>query len=640
MYQAIIVDDEKWVVKSLTATLDAMQVMEQFHIVAELYDGLSAIRYIKEQQPDLAFVDVRLPGMSGLEILQEANRLSLKTLFIVISGHAEFAYAQKAMLHNAIGYCLKPFSRSELSDSVQKALTILEKRNEPAPVTETAPSVQVLSRGNFVSAMIDYINSHYMEDISIQTLADLCSINPNYAGQLFKQKMNQTFSSYLSNFRIQKAEKLLVDTDMPIALVAASVGYQDYFYFAKVFKKLTGSTPSSYRHEDEPSFVDPTLACSDAAMIVRRDWMENLGLDDPTNIDEFIDLVAAFANDDPDQNGLDDTIGYNVNATNALGKWVMLGIAPDCNTYSWIDQDGTYIPSWYSEQFRDVVSAYRKMYETGGLDPNFYLKNPNEVITDFASGKLGALEYKSSPSSIQLLAEQWELYNDKPFEECVDVLPMFPAPDGTIYCNSSNPFWSESFISSSVDEKKMERILALFDFLLSEEGLHMSKYGLETVDYKIDSSGNYTCLLDTNKTSLLTLLENKYPSIVLFSGLATWGGSDDDFELNEMNFARYGKHCVTLANKDVTWNKEHATLISRPYDFLISPKESSELFSTTNAFSCFIKAIIGSEPALSIWDEEIDELKKQGLDDYIKRQNDSYHTLQEKSNTNSTAKSN
>lgn len=235
MYQAIIVDDEKWVVKSLTATLDAMQVMEQFHIVAELYDGLSAIRYIKEQQPDLAFVDVRLPGMSGLEILQEANRLSLKTLFIVISGHAEFAYAQKAMLHNAIGYCLKPFSRSELSDSIQKALTILEKQNEPAPVTETAPSVQVLSRGNFVSAMIDYINSHYMEDISIQTLADLCSINPNYAGQLFKQKMNQTFNSYLSNFRIQKAEKLLVDTDMPIALVAASVGYQDYFYFAKVF---------------------------------------------------------------------------------------------------------------------------------------------------------------------------------------------------------------------------------------------------------------------------------------------------------------------------------------------------------------------------------------------------------------------
>ena len=251
MYQAIIIDDEKWVVKSLVATLGDMQVMEHFHIAAELYDGLSAIRYIKEHQPDLAFVDVRLPGMSGLEILQESNRLGLKTLFIVISGHAEFAYAQKAMLHNAIGYCLKPFSRSELSDSIQKAVQILEKRNDSHPVTTHTADIALSSKGNFVSIMVDYINSHYMEDISTQTLADLCSINSNYAGQLFKQKMNQTFSSYLADFRIKKAEKLLVDTDMPIALVAASVGYQDYFYFVKVFKKLTGSTPSSYRHEDE-----------------------------------------------------------------------------------------------------------------------------------------------------------------------------------------------------------------------------------------------------------------------------------------------------------------------------------------------------------------------------------------------------
>lgn len=255
MYRAIIIDDEKWVVKSLIATLADM---EHFQIVTELYDGLSAIRYLREQEPDLAFVDVRLPGMSGLEILQESTRLGLKTLFIVISGHAEFAYAQKAMLHNAIGYCLKPFSHSELSDAVSKAYALLEKRrlenNLPAagfvsqPESTACPSV-----GKSVAMMVDYINRHYMEDISIQTLADLCSINPNYTGQLFKQKMNQTFNSYLSNLRIQHAIQLLTNTDMPVALVAASVGYPDYFYFAKVFKKITGSTPSSYRHEEEPS---------------------------------------------------------------------------------------------------------------------------------------------------------------------------------------------------------------------------------------------------------------------------------------------------------------------------------------------------------------------------------------------------
>ncbi|MBQ8638441.1 MAG: extracellular solute-binding protein [Lachnospiraceae bacterium] len=372
------------------------------------------------------------------------------------------------------------------------------------------------------------------------------------------------------------------------------------------------------------SFIDPTLACTDAALIVRRDWMENLGLDDPQNLDEFIELIAAFANDDPDGNGIDDTIGYNVNAQNALGKWVMLGIAPECNTYSWIERDGLYIPSWYSEDFYDVVCAYRTMYETGGLDPDFYIKNPNEVIEDFASGRLGAIEFKSAPSSCQQIEEQWNLYNTEPFEECVDILPIFAAPDGTTYCNSSTPFWSESFISADVDEEKMHRILSLFDYLLSDEGNVMSKYGLEDVDYRVDKDGTYTCLLDTENTSLLDLLEKKYPSITLFGGLATWGGSDTDFELNEMNFARYGKHCVVLGNKDVTWNRANATPVERPYDFLIFPKESSELFSTANAFSEFVKCIIGDGDPETMWKEAIQNLKDQGLDNYIQRQNDAY----------------
>ncbi len=378
------------------------------------------------------------------------------------------------------------------------------------------------------------------------------------------------------------------------------------------------------------SFQDPTLACTDAAMIVRRDWMENLGLENPDSLDEFIHLITAFAKDDPDGNGIDDTIGYNVNATNALGKWVMLGIAPECNTYSWIERDGLYIPSWYSEDFYDVVAAYRTMYESGGLDPDFYVKNPNEVINDFASGRLGAIEYKSSPASIQLILDQWYDYNTEPFENCVDILPMFAAPDGHTYCNSSTPFWSESFISASVDEEKMDYILQLFDFLLSDEGILLGKYGLEGIDYEIDEHGNYHCLHDTTDTSLITLLENRYPSLPLFSGLATWGGLDADFALNQMNFTRYGKHCVVLGNKDVTWSRANATPIQRPTEFLIFPRESSELFSTTHAFEEFVKCIIGTDDPIEMWTDVIENLQAQGLDDYIKRQNDAFTASQQK----------
>ena len=127
MYQAIVIDDEKWVVKSLIATI---KNQDYFEITTEFYDGLSGLEYIRIHQPALAFVDVRLPGMGGLEILQAAHAEGLSTLFIMISGHAEFAYAQKAMFHNAIGYCLKPFSRSELMDSMQKAYQLLQEQEQ------------------------------------------------------------------------------------------------------------------------------------------------------------------------------------------------------------------------------------------------------------------------------------------------------------------------------------------------------------------------------------------------------------------------------------------------------------------------------------------------------------------------------
>lgn len=117
-------------IKSLIATIEDQNY---FEIVGEFYDGVSALSYIQEHKPDLAFIDVQLPGMNGLEVLQAAKQENLSTLFIVISGHAEFAYAQKALFHNAISYCLKPFSRNELMDSMQKAYQLLEKRTNVSP---------------------------------------------------------------------------------------------------------------------------------------------------------------------------------------------------------------------------------------------------------------------------------------------------------------------------------------------------------------------------------------------------------------------------------------------------------------------------------------------------------------------------
>lgn len=254
MYRAVIVDDEKWVVRSLAATLKEQQF---FEITGEAYDGFSGLELIEHQRPDLAFVDVQMPGMSGLELLQTAGERQLSTLFIMISGYAEFAYAQKAMFHNAIGYCLKPFSKNELNDILSKAYHCLEAK-PVIPEKQTEKPEEFVPRpikvdNKMVKCMLDFTNTHYSQDISIQNLADLCSINPNYASQLFSQEAGETFSSYLTKLRIEKSIYLLSHTELAVSSISEQVGYRDYFYFAKVFKKMTGITPTAYRNHPEAS---------------------------------------------------------------------------------------------------------------------------------------------------------------------------------------------------------------------------------------------------------------------------------------------------------------------------------------------------------------------------------------------------
>lgn len=263
MYKIVIIDDEKWVVKSLCAMLKNQR---GFEVVGEAYNGLQGWELIKKDNPDLAFVDIRMPGLGGLQLIQKAYYAKCPTLFIIISGFSEFAYAQKAVQYSAISYCLKPFSQSEISEAMDKAREILaeredlEKRLHPDDADEPEEKQERESvparpedpetppvKNELVALMLDYINHHYYQNISVSQVAEFCGINDSYASQLFNRETGQSFSSYLSRKRIARGIQLLQTTNMPITAIATEIGYKDYFYFSKVFKKYTGETPTACR---------------------------------------------------------------------------------------------------------------------------------------------------------------------------------------------------------------------------------------------------------------------------------------------------------------------------------------------------------------------------------------------------------
>ena len=102
-----------------------------------------------------------------------------------------------------------------------------------------------------ISQAVKYIRNNFSGNISLNSLCNILHVNSSYFSTLFKQEMNCTFTEYLTELRIEKACKLLLDTNLRIVDVASESGFEDQSYFNKVFKKTKKVTPREYRETNK-----------------------------------------------------------------------------------------------------------------------------------------------------------------------------------------------------------------------------------------------------------------------------------------------------------------------------------------------------------------------------------------------------
>lgn len=99
---------------------------------------------------------------------------------------------------------------------------------------------------------LEYIQINFEKRISLDEMASLCNISSSYFSKLFNKITGDNFSNYINQARIDRACVLLATTDTPITVIALDLGFEDNSYFDKVFKKLTGVTPSFYKAVKRP----------------------------------------------------------------------------------------------------------------------------------------------------------------------------------------------------------------------------------------------------------------------------------------------------------------------------------------------------------------------------------------------------
>jgi len=233
MYSVYIADDEMWVIVGLKKRIEKTGL--PFQVIGEANNGVMALEEIEKKKPDILFTDIRMPGYSGLELLELLRKKELQTKVIL---YAEFEYAQSAIRNGAYDYLLKPIDQEKLQIVLERILGdgagILENEQELV-----APST--------IRKIMDEIKEHYTENITLTGLAEKYAISVSYLSELLKEHLQLSFSEYISSKRIQKAKELLADESLSIEQIAEQTGYNDYFYFTKVFKKNTGISPSKYR---------------------------------------------------------------------------------------------------------------------------------------------------------------------------------------------------------------------------------------------------------------------------------------------------------------------------------------------------------------------------------------------------------
>lgn len=126
LYQVILVDDEKMILNSLALGFDWNS--NGFEVVATSTNSAEALRMIEFIRPDVVFTDIRMPGMSGIELMKKVHQDFPQIQFVVISGYSEFDYAREALTVGALAYCLKPLEDDEIEVALGRAKKILDAK--------------------------------------------------------------------------------------------------------------------------------------------------------------------------------------------------------------------------------------------------------------------------------------------------------------------------------------------------------------------------------------------------------------------------------------------------------------------------------------------------------------------------------
>lgn len=234
MLKLIIADDERIIRETISTIINWKEY--DIEVVGLCKNGMETYDMIMDETPDIVLTDIRMPGMDGLELIRRLKEKKVDSHFAILSGYSDFEYARTAIRLGVQNYFVKPLEPEEIHQYLYELSRELSADQPQSPAIDPQ-----------FSEILEYIDLHASEKLRLEDVADSLGYNKNYICHLFQKHIGQTYVKYLTQRRLENAQRLLTDTALPIAEIALRCGFSDNTYFNRVFKRATNRTPAEYR---------------------------------------------------------------------------------------------------------------------------------------------------------------------------------------------------------------------------------------------------------------------------------------------------------------------------------------------------------------------------------------------------------
>lgn len=313
------------------------------------------------------------------------------------------------------------------------------------------------------------------EELNVKLDIDFYPINS------YKEKVNALLASKSLPDVI-----LIEDINDPVFSTATEQGaFWDLTPYIKDYPNLSAYPENTYENTkfQGKTYGIPRVRPLDGheSLIIREDWLKQVGMEAPTTMDELYKVLEAFTKNDPDQNGKNDTYGL---AQASVSSYLMSMFGAGIN---WKEQaDGSLLPYWMTEEAKTALEFWNKAYVDGLITPDLPVMKSSQVKEMLIQGKAGMAI--ANVNEAFMFGQELKKVNANAELKAYEI-PS--APDGNKYHDQAYGSYGVFMINKlTVDEAKLKKILEVYDKTASVEGYNLVTYGVKDVHYTISEDGS------------------------------------------------------------------------------------------------------------------------------------------------------